>query len=189
MRRRNFIVLTGLATTTPLLAGCTDDEDDVPEDDGVGEDDAEDDGLGDDNGEDDNGDGDGEDDAPEEASVGFSDQESDDGMTVTVDEAPLPEGGFVAIHDETLISEEDPIGSNVGVSEYFEAGTHSDIEVELDREVDAEGETLIAMPHMDTNDNETYDFVTSEGEDDGPYTDEDDEAVVADAEVTVADDE
>lgn len=188
MRRRTFITLTGLATTTPLLAGCTDDDDN-------GDDDDPDDG---DNGMDDNGDDDpddGDDDngmddeeTPEDASVMLSDQESEDGMSAVVDEVALPEGGFVAIHDETLLTEEDPIGSNVGVSEYFEAGMHEDVEVDLDREIETEGETLIAMPHMDTNDNEEYDFVTSEGEDDGPYTD-DDEAVVDDAEVTVADEE
>jgi hypothetical protein len=181
MRRRKFIALTGLATTTPLLAGCTDDDDDNGDDDlDNGDDDL-------DNGDDDNGIDDEE--TPEDASVMLSEQESEGDMSVVVDEVALPEGGFVAIHDETLLTEEDPIGSNVGISEYLETGTHEDVEVDLDREIDTEGETLIAMPHMDTNDNEEYDFVTSEGEDDGPYTDDDDEAVVDDAEVTVADEE
>ena len=29
---------------------------------------------------------------------------------------------------------------------------------------------LVSMPHLDTNDDETYDFVDNEGADDGPYT-------------------
>lgn len=47
-----------------------------------------------------------------------------------------------------------------------------------------EDQTLIAMPHFDTNGNGTSDFVTSGGEQDGPYP-EDGEAVVDDAMITV----
>lgn len=124
------------------------------------------------------------------ATVTFEDQEADD-STVTVAETFLPEGGFVVIHDDSLL-EGDALGSVVGVSDYLESGTHVDVSIEVD--VEASGETtLIAMPHMDTNDNTTYDFVTSEGEDDGPYVDPDDtnddgqEVVVDPAAVTFDD--
>ena len=112
-----------------------------------------------------------------EAAVTFSDQDSD-GESVVVSEVVVPEGGFVTIHDETLL-DGDAIGSVRGTSAYLSAGTHTDVEVTLDRPI-SESQTLIAMPHMDTNDNETYEFVTSEGEDDGPYT-VDGEAVTDDA--------
>ena len=95
------------------------------------------------------------------ASVSISEQSSD-GSTVTVDSATLSQGGFVTIHDGTLLDDE-VIGSVRGTSDYLEAGSHSDVEVSLDDPYGEDG-TAIAMAHLDTNDNEQYDFVTSEGE-------------------------
>ena len=99
------------------------------------------------------------------ASVSISNQSSD-GSTVTVDSATLSQGGFVTIHDGTLLDGE-VIGSVRGTSEYLGPGTHSGVEVEID-EVPGGEDTLIAMPHRDTNDNEQYDFVDEEGAADGP---------------------
>ena len=121
----------------------------------------------------------------ETATVTFDDQDSD-GNTVTVDSASLPDGGFVTIHDSTLL-DGDAIGSVVGTSEYLEPGDHEDVTVELDESIDGT-QTLIAMPHMDTNENQQYDFVTSEGLDDTPYL-ADGGAVTDDASVTVTDSE
>lgn len=45
-------------------------------------------------------------------------------------------------------------------------------------------QTLIAMPHKDTDGNGSYDFITAGGEQDGPYV-QDGSAVVDDAEITV----
>lgn len=133
--------------------------------------------------EEDDGDGDGQE-GPT-ASVTFEDQ-STDGSSVEVASVTTSEGGFVAIHDSRLF-DGDALGSVIGVSEYLEAGTHEGVTVDLDETPD-DGETLVAMPHLDTNDNQTYDFVTSEGEEDGPYTDEDG-AVTDDATVTLEGDE
>jgi len=85
----------------------------------------------------------------------------------------------VAIHNESLL-DGDAVGSVVGVSEYLEAGTYENLSVvlynvsgaEFDDTELTENETLIAMPHQETNDNETYDFVATNGTADGPYTDE-----------------
>lgn len=129
--------------------------------------------------------------AEETATVTFEDQESD-GTTVTVEEVNVSDGGYVAIHDETLL-DGDAVGSVVGVSEYLEPGEYEDLEVEL---FDVEGaefneselsenQTLIAMAHLETTGDETYDFVASSGEDDGPYVDEDGDPVTDDAEITV----
>ena len=118
------------------------------------------------------------------ASVTYSGGISDDGSVVTVDEVFLPNGGFVTVHDETLISEDDAFGSVLGTSEYLEAGSHSNVEVELDSALN-ESQTLVPMAHQDTNDNQAYDFVSSEGEEDAPYTNENDEAVLDSAEVEV----
>lgn len=115
----------------------------------------------------------------DDASVEFEDQTMED-STVVVASVTLPEGGFVVIHDDTL--DDDAVGSVVGVSEYLEAGTHTDVNVTVQITTNGNGGnggdggndtneiTLIAMPHQDTNDNQEYDFEDSDGQDDGPYT-------------------
>ncbi|ESP89194.1 DUF7282 domain-containing protein, partial [Candidatus Halobonum tyrrellensis] len=126
------------------------------------------------------------------ANVTFENQSSN-GTTVVVDSVTMSEGGFVAIHDSSLL-EGNALGSVVGVSAYLSAGTHENVEVTLyegvaganfsdDASLEA-NETLIAMPHLDSNDNSTYDFVATGGTADGPYTDESG-AVVDSASVTV----
>lgn len=136
------------------------------------------------------------------ATVSFDGQNAEDGDEVTVASAYLPQGGFVAIHDSTLLAGETR-PSVIGVSDYLEPGLHEDVEVDLfegvmgatfdassldesDSEAD-EPYTLIAMPHLDTNDNDTYDFVAFEDLVDGPYTYQGD-VVVALAEITTGDD-
>jgi hypothetical protein len=129
--------------------------------------------------------------AAEETSVAFENQTTE-GETVVVEEVTLEDDGFVAIHNASLL-DGNTLGSVVGVSAYLEAGTHEDVEVtlfegvegaEYDRSALEEDGTLIAMPHRDTNSNEEYDFVASEGSEDGPYT-MDGEAVVDSAALTV----
>ncbi|MEA5385769.1 BGTF surface domain-containing protein [Haloarculaceae archaeon H-GB11] len=92
------------------------------------------------------------------ASVTFDDQESD-GDTVTVPSVTLSDGGFVAIHENNAS------GDVIGSSDYLEAGTHSDVSITLDSTL-SEDTTLVAMPHQDTDGDQTYDFP----DDDGPYT-------------------
>jgi len=115
------------------------------------------------------------------ATVSISDQESD-GSEVTVDSAQLSEGGFVVIHDSSLL-EGEVEGSVVGNSDYLEAGSHDDITITLDEPMD-ENFTAIAMPHLDTNGNEEYDFPDA----DGPYT-QNGSAVTDSANVTVSGEE
>jgi hypothetical protein len=132
----------------------------------------------------------------EDAAVTFSDQSAND-STVTVDNATLPEGGYVVVHDNTLL-EGEVTGSVVGVSDYLEAGTHENVSVTLYENVSGADfsnattpngtETFVAMPHQETNNNTTYDFVATNGTEDGPYT-VDGEAVVDDANVTFGADE
>ncbi|MFC7074051.1 PGF-CTERM sorting domain-containing protein [Halovenus rubra] len=117
------------------------------------------------------------------ATVSLSDQETD-GMTVIVDSTELEDGGFVTIHDSSLL-DGDAVGSVVGVSEYLEPGSYESLEIPLDEEMTAD-DTLIAMPHRDTNGNKMYDFVESESGADGPYLGDDGNAVIDDASVTVS---
>jgi len=96
--------------------------------------------------------------AADTATVSISDQESD-GSEVVVDSAQLSEGGFIAVHAGNAS------GDVVGNSEYLEAGSHEDVTITLDEPMD-EDFTAVAMPHLDTNGNEAYDFPDA----DGPYT-------------------
>jgi hypothetical protein len=124
------------------------------------------------------------------ADVVFEDQ-STNGTTVTVQSVSMSEGGFVAIHDASLLDGA-VLDSVVGVSEKLDAGTHEDVECTLyevpggDFDVSSlpSPQTLIAMPHRDTNENDTYDFLTSEGQSDGPYVTEEGDAVVDDADIS-----
>jgi hypothetical protein len=110
------------------------------------------------------------------AEVTFADQTSD-GTTVVVDSVTMSEGGFVAIHNSSLL-DGDALGSVVGVSGYLGPGTHEDVRVTLfdvpgatygDDSLPAGEQTLIAMPHLDSDGDETYDFVAAGGDVDGPY--------------------
>ena len=110
------------------------------------------------------------------ATVAFSDQTTN-GTSVTVDSVNMSEGGFVVIHDDSLLDGE-VTGSVIGVSEYLEPGETENVTVTLfdgvpgatfDQTAITEDQTLIAMPHRDTNASETYDFVATNGSDDGPY--------------------
>jgi hypothetical protein len=127
------------------------------------------------------------------ASVTFNNQTTD-GTTVMVESVTLSDSGFVAIHNASLLNG-DEYGSVVGVSEPLSAGTHEDVEVTLfdvpgqsfaKGTTLEESQTLIAMPHLDNNRNDVYDFITSNGVNDSPYT-EAGSAVVDTASVTVAD--
>ncbi|MFC7044239.1 hypothetical protein ACFQH6_01420 [Halobacteriaceae archaeon GCM10025711] len=108
-----------------------------------------------------------EDNVTENASVTFDDQTSN-GSAVVVQSVTLPEGGFVVIHDDSLFAG-DAVGSVVGNSEYLEPGTHENVTVTLDESFN-ESVTLVAMAHLDTNENQVYDFSATNGTDDGPYT-------------------
>jgi len=131
---------------------------------------------------------------PTEASAAFDDQESD-GTTVTVQNVTVPSDGYVAIHDSTLL-DGNVIGSVVGVSEYLEEGQYGNVTIELFNVEGAEfnetelseDQTLIAMPHEETTDNEVYEFVSSNGTEDGAFT-VNGEPVTDPAAVTVATDD
>lgn len=126
------------------------------------------------------------------AAVEFSNQGSD-GTEIVVDSTTLSDGGYVAIHDATLFQGA-VTGSVIGVSEYLEPGVHYSVRVSL---FDVSGAgferhslegtaPLVAMPHRETSGNETYEFVESGGEKDGPYT-KAGQAVIDAGLVTIAD--
>lgn len=109
---------------------------------------------------------------PSIASIDFPDQESADGETVSVTSVYLPEGGFVVVHDSTDYADAgnfaEEAASIAGESDYLAPGFHNAVEITLDDPV-ADGTVLTAVTYQDTNDNETFDYVTSVGTADGPY--------------------
>jgi len=96
-----------------------------------------------------------------------ADAEASDGETIVVENVTLHDGGFVTVHDSTLVDGE-VIGSIRGTSAYLAPGTHETVDVTLDEPLEND-DTVFAMAHRDTNDNQAYDFVESEGGADGPY--------------------
>ena len=110
------------------------------------------------------------------ASVTIDDQTRSEGDTVRVSSVDMSEGGFVAIH------EGGPGGDVIGASNYI-AGSASNVAISLDEPLEGGDTTVVAMPHLDTNNNQEYDFGSIEGAD-GPYT-SDGAAVTDSAVVTV----
>ena len=108
---------------------------------------------------------------------------------VTVASVNLSDGGFVAIYNET--------GGILAASEYLEPGPQTNVTVTLPTPLplgDEEGNltanvsdgqatdgnrtvTLVALAHRDTNGNQTFDFVTTNGTEDLPYVAVDDALV------------
>ncbi|MFD1589252.1 BGTF surface domain-containing protein [Halorientalis brevis] len=91
------------------------------------------------------------------AGVDFENQTLENGA-VTVDSVTMSEGGYVVIHQG------DASGDVIGNTEYLSAGEHNDVSVSLDSDL-ASNQTLVAMAHMDTNDNQEFEFPDA----DGPY--------------------
>ncbi|WP_339102824.1 lamin tail domain-containing protein [Haloterrigena salinisoli] len=98
------------------------------------------------------------------ASITFADREGD-GETVAVDEVDLSEGGFVAIYAADAVA--DP-GAVLGTSSALEAGTHSDVEIDLEEPIE-EDQPLTAVVHHDTNDDGTFEYGDTDGAEDVPY--------------------
>ncbi|WP_232703459.1 DUF7282 domain-containing protein [Halobacterium wangiae] len=123
-------------------------------------------------------------DVTNESAVDVEDQNVTGG-TFTVDSVFVPEGGYVALHDDSVLDANASAGPEtvVGVSDYLEAGYHEDVNVTLYGDVPgadfgnvtlSDTETVVAVPHVETNQTDagnatsTFDFVTSGGVEDGP---------------------
>ena len=105
------------------------------------------------------------------ASIQFNDQQTD-GSIVSVGSVTLPQGGFVVVHGKQYLQpQNDPVTSAIGLSTYLPAGTHQNVTIALTNGSVHQRQTLVAIPSRDTNRNQTYDYVTSGGFRDVPYTD------------------
>ncbi len=111
------------------------------------------------------------------ADIDFDPQETN-GTAVVVDSVFLPRGGYVAVHNSSRL-EGPSIDSVIGASGYLGPGFHREVTVRL---FDVPGarfatdrltadEPLVAVAHRETTGNRTFEFVSSDGTDDGPYLD------------------
>lgn len=120
--------------------------------------------------------------ALESEAVAASDRESD-GATVVVDDASLPQGGFLAVYDE-LPDSPGPFALDHRVREALvEAGTweaafrgasdhlegdEREAEIDLDEPLEDDTEVFV-VAHRDTNDDGTFDWIDSAGSEDDPF--------------------
>jgi len=107
------------------------------------------------------------------ASLQFTDQQlqqANGSITLTIDNVTLSKGGFIAVHDQRYRPPtNNPLNSTVGISEYLDAGTHQNVTVEmLDGSV-TRNQTLLAIPYLDTDDDQTYDYINTGAEVDYAY--------------------
>lgn len=92
------------------------------------------------------------------------------GDTLVVDGSSFPAGGgFIVLHDQEELQAGNVIGSIVGVSDYLGPGIHNEVKIALTEDI-TQNTTIGAMPHRDTDGDEEYDFQSSGGSEDGPYT-------------------
>lgn len=124
-----------------------------------------------------------------DAQVVFADQNVTE-TSLVVESATLPDGGFVVIHNMSLMQDGGVENSVVGVSEKLDAEQNEDIEVNLTpTEGIEESQTLIAVAYRDTDGDGEFEYDGTEGGTDEPYRDDNGSAVSDDAYVTVIGDE
>lgn len=101
-------------------------------------------------------------DRPTVGRLSFSDQETR-GELVTVDAAQLSAGGFVVLREGA------PDGPVIGVSSPLDPGeTQTDLRIPLSDPLDT-AVRIYATAHLDTDADGEFDFISSDGTQDGPY--------------------
>lgn len=102
------------------------------------------------------------------ASVTFNNQTLQNG-TLVVDQARLPKGGFLVAHNESFQRTGDGLTSAVGLSAYLPPGNHTDIPLAILPAGLNQTQTVTVRPSLDTNDNQQYDYIRSDGLEDVAY--------------------
>lgn len=93
------------------------------------------------------------------ASIQFEDQTSN-GSAVTVAEANLTDGGFVAIYNRS--------GAFLGVTDYLTNESATEVEVPLTSEIEGTT-TLVAIAHRDTDQDRQFTYLVTDAAQDDPY--------------------
>ena len=114
------------------------------------------------------------------ASIEFGEQTTN-GRTIVVDKARLPDGGFLVVHDSRYLPpENETFNSTIGVSDYLQPNeTVNNVPIELfnvpgrsmgNQTALANNATLVVQASRDTNGDQSYDYIRSDGIEDQPYT-------------------
>ena len=96
------------------------------------------------------------------ASVTFANQTLQN-ETLVVERARLPEGGFLVAHNQSYQRTGDPLTSAVGLSGYLPPGNHTNVRLDVLPGALNETQVVTIRPAKDTNDNQQYDYVQSDG--------------------------
>lgn len=102
------------------------------------------------------------------------------GTTVTIENATLPEGGFVSVHNRSYLPPaNESVASVLGASAYLKPGRHEDVEVVLDQPL-SENHLVVARASRDGDGNQSFDYVSSQGFVDTGYSRNDTGTAVTD---------
>ena len=120
------------------------------------------------------------------AQVVFANQTvTGDGTDITVESATSPDGGFVVIHNESLMQGEDNVRSSmIGVSRKLDAEQNEDIEIDLANNIE-ESQQLYAVLYRDADDDGNFEYGGTMEDSDEPYLNDNDMAIYDNATVTV----
>lgn len=99
-----------------------------------------------------------------ESDIDAEPQVSPDGQEVVIETVELDDDGWVVIHPEDPVNAHEPDTAEVQGKTYVEAGSHSNVSVNLSSELIL-NQSLYAMLHYDDPADETFTFLTNEGED------------------------
>lgn len=105
------------------------------------------------------------------ASVAIENQtlKKQNNRTLVVKQAQLPDGGFLVAHNASYQRNDDPLASVVGVSDYLSPGKHTNVALDVQAGALDHTQVVTIRPSRDTNDNQRYDFVRSQGFQDVAY--------------------
>ena len=90
--------------------------------------------------------------------------------TLVVEKARLPDGGFLVAHNASYQRTGDPLTSVAGASRHLPPGNHTNVTLDLRSGALTRTQVVTVRPSLDTNDNQRYDYVRSDGFQDGGYT-------------------
>ena len=113
---------------------------------------------------------------PDEPTITFANQSSN-GSTVTIQNATLPEGGFIAIHDSEYLGSGPGDLTVLATSEYLSSGQHQNVTINIsnappgnypgvNRTSLNSTQTLVGALYSDSNGNREFDYVLSGGSED-----------------------
>ena len=100
--------------------------------------------------------------APKTASAVFKNQTLGND-TITVASAQLPQGGFLVAHNATFRRTGDAVTTAVGLSRYLPPGNYTNVSLRVLRGSLDTTQIVTVRPSLDTNDNQQFDYFTSDG--------------------------